>query len=231
MRRIGATVAKHERVRISQRVKAGLETARAKGKRLGRPRVVADRAKIGGLPTQGLSWAKIAAQLGIVGKAPCTGWHAHPPKTPSAHAPHRSSIRRWWHGTEYLGNDRCRVRIPAANWRGHHAGNYRPRRSPGRFARCLAHALAYGFLIHDSFTYWDSDDSASNSVVLDPIRVQLRPKLSVLRVNFERGKPVKPTASTGFMERAMGIEQNTRRIFNDSMSYAKSPEWGSSDHK
>jgi DNA invertase Pin-like site-specific DNA recombinase len=32
-----ATVAKQERIRISQRVKAGLETARAKGKRIGRP--------------------------------------------------------------------------------------------------------------------------------------------------------------------------------------------------
>src|SRR5258708_40257014 len=34
-----ATVVKQERVRISQRVKAGLETARAKSKRLSRPRV------------------------------------------------------------------------------------------------------------------------------------------------------------------------------------------------
>jgi DNA invertase Pin-like site-specific DNA recombinase len=64
-----ATVAKQERVRISQRVKAGLETARAKGKSLGRPRVIADRAKIGHLRAQGLSWAKIAMHLGIgVGK-------------------------------------------------------------------------------------------------------------------------------------------------------------------
>ncbi len=60
-----ATVAKQERVRISQRVKAGLETARAKGKRLGRPRVIVDRAKIGRLRARGLSWAKIAEQLGI----------------------------------------------------------------------------------------------------------------------------------------------------------------------
>jgi hypothetical protein len=60
-----ATVAKQERVRISQRVKAGLETARAKGKRLGRPHVVVDRARIGRLRAQGLSWAKIAAQLGV----------------------------------------------------------------------------------------------------------------------------------------------------------------------
>jgi DNA invertase Pin-like site-specific DNA recombinase len=60
-----ATVAKQERVRISQRVKAGLETARAKGKRLGRPRVVVDRARIGRLRAEGLSWASIAAQLGV----------------------------------------------------------------------------------------------------------------------------------------------------------------------
>jgi DNA invertase Pin-like site-specific DNA recombinase len=62
---IVATVAKQERVRISQRVKAGLETARAKGKRLGRPRVIVDRARIGRLRAAGLSWAKIASQLGI----------------------------------------------------------------------------------------------------------------------------------------------------------------------
>ena len=60
-----ATVAKQERIRISQRVRAGLETARAKGKKLGRPRVAVDRAGIGRLRGQGLSWAKIAAQLGV----------------------------------------------------------------------------------------------------------------------------------------------------------------------
>jgi DNA invertase Pin-like site-specific DNA recombinase len=60
-----ATVAKQERVRISLRVKAGLETARAKGKRLGRPRVIVDRGRIGRLRAQGLSWAIIAAQLGV----------------------------------------------------------------------------------------------------------------------------------------------------------------------
>src|SRR6267378_2974820 len=41
-----ATVAKQERVRLSQRVKAGLETARAKGTRLGRPRVAIDQTRI-----------------------------------------------------------------------------------------------------------------------------------------------------------------------------------------
>jgi DNA invertase Pin-like site-specific DNA recombinase len=45
-------------------VKGGLRNARAKGKRLGRPRVAVDRARITRFRAQGLSWAKIAAQLG-----------------------------------------------------------------------------------------------------------------------------------------------------------------------
>jgi DNA invertase Pin-like site-specific DNA recombinase len=48
-----------------ERVRAGLRNARAKGKRLGRPRVSVGRARIGSLRAQGLSWAKIAARLGI----------------------------------------------------------------------------------------------------------------------------------------------------------------------
>jgi DNA invertase Pin-like site-specific DNA recombinase len=60
-----ATVAKQERIRISQRVKAGLETARAKGKRLGRPRVAVDAARIATLRASGLSWPKIATELGV----------------------------------------------------------------------------------------------------------------------------------------------------------------------
>jgi DNA invertase Pin-like site-specific DNA recombinase len=58
-------VAELERSLIVERVRAGLRNARAKGKRLGRPRVAVDAAMIGRLRTQGLSWAKIAAQLGV----------------------------------------------------------------------------------------------------------------------------------------------------------------------
>ena len=58
-------VAELERSLIAERVRAGLRNARAKGKRLGRPRVIADRAKIARFRAQGLSWAKIAVQLGI----------------------------------------------------------------------------------------------------------------------------------------------------------------------
>jgi DNA invertase Pin-like site-specific DNA recombinase len=59
-----ATVAKQERVRISQRVRAGLETARAKGKRLGRPRTVVDAARIASLRAQGCSLREVAAKVG-----------------------------------------------------------------------------------------------------------------------------------------------------------------------
>jgi len=57
-------VAELERSLITERVRAGLRNARAKGKKLGRPRVAVDAARIGRLRAQGLSWAKIAAQLG-----------------------------------------------------------------------------------------------------------------------------------------------------------------------
>jgi DNA invertase Pin-like site-specific DNA recombinase len=60
-----ATVAKQERVLISQRVRAGLETARSKGTRLGRPRVAVDVARIANLRAQGHSWRYITDELGI----------------------------------------------------------------------------------------------------------------------------------------------------------------------
>jgi DNA invertase Pin-like site-specific DNA recombinase len=59
-----ATVAKQERIRISERVRAGLSTARNKGKRLGRPKVFVSRARIESLRHEGLSWREIAQQLG-----------------------------------------------------------------------------------------------------------------------------------------------------------------------
>jgi DNA invertase Pin-like site-specific DNA recombinase len=57
-------VAELERSLIAERVRAGLRNARAKGKKLGRPRVALDPARIGRLRAQGLSWAKIAEELG-----------------------------------------------------------------------------------------------------------------------------------------------------------------------
>jgi DNA invertase Pin-like site-specific DNA recombinase len=58
-------VAELERSLIAERVRAGLRNARAKGKRLGRPRVNVDRAKIANLRSEGHSWAAIAAAMGV----------------------------------------------------------------------------------------------------------------------------------------------------------------------
>ena len=58
-------VAELERSLIVERVKAGLRNARAKGKRLGRPRRVMDAPRIAALRKSGLGWRAIAKQLGI----------------------------------------------------------------------------------------------------------------------------------------------------------------------
>jgi DNA invertase Pin-like site-specific DNA recombinase len=58
-------VAELERSLIAERVRAGLRNARAKGKTLGRPRVVVDAAQIASLRASGLSWPKIAAEMGV----------------------------------------------------------------------------------------------------------------------------------------------------------------------
>lgn len=58
-------VAELERSLIAERVRAGLRNARAKGKKLGRPRVYVDRARIATLRAQGLSWREIGDQLGV----------------------------------------------------------------------------------------------------------------------------------------------------------------------
>jgi DNA invertase Pin-like site-specific DNA recombinase len=58
-------VAELERSLIAERVRAGLRNARAKGKTLGRPRVVVDGAQIARLRASGASWPSIARQLGV----------------------------------------------------------------------------------------------------------------------------------------------------------------------
>src|SRR5262249_52033545 len=58
-----ATVANQERIRIGERVRAGLATARNKGKRLGRPRVFVSRVRIESLRQEGKSWREIAEKL------------------------------------------------------------------------------------------------------------------------------------------------------------------------
>ena len=58
-------VAELERSLIAERVKAGLRNARAKGKRLGRPRVAVDAARIAALRALGQPWTAIAGKLGV----------------------------------------------------------------------------------------------------------------------------------------------------------------------
>jgi DNA invertase Pin-like site-specific DNA recombinase len=58
-------VAELERSLIAERVKAGIRNARARGVRLGRPKVVADVATIRRLRAQDRSWRAIGRELGI----------------------------------------------------------------------------------------------------------------------------------------------------------------------
>ena len=58
-------VAELERSLIIERVKAGLRNARARGRKLGRPRKSVDAVKISELRAQGISWRSIGSQLQI----------------------------------------------------------------------------------------------------------------------------------------------------------------------
>lgn len=60
-----ATVAKQERVRLSERTKAGLALARSKGRQIGRPRLTVQAADIARLKAQGHSLRSIGRSLGI----------------------------------------------------------------------------------------------------------------------------------------------------------------------
>jgi DNA invertase Pin-like site-specific DNA recombinase len=61
---IGA-MAEFERALIQERVRAGLRNARAKGRRLGRPRAIMNVSRIVFLRGQGRSWAQITAETGV----------------------------------------------------------------------------------------------------------------------------------------------------------------------
>jgi DNA invertase Pin-like site-specific DNA recombinase len=76
---IGA-MAEFERALIQERVRAGIRNAKAKGIRVGRPRVVVDAFQIASLRAQKRSWAEIVAELGI-GKGTAQRALAGLPKT------------------------------------------------------------------------------------------------------------------------------------------------------
>jgi DNA invertase Pin-like site-specific DNA recombinase len=60
-----AAVAERERETIVERVRAGLRNARAKGKRLGRPRKAVDVDRINSLRASGHSWRWIANEMNL----------------------------------------------------------------------------------------------------------------------------------------------------------------------
>jgi DNA invertase Pin-like site-specific DNA recombinase len=65
MFQIIAAMAEFERSLIQERVKAGLRNARAKGKRLGRPRKRLDGGAIARLRGEGNTWDQIAGRIGV----------------------------------------------------------------------------------------------------------------------------------------------------------------------
>jgi DNA invertase Pin-like site-specific DNA recombinase len=58
-------VAELERSLIVERVKAGLRNARAKGKRIGRPKVIVNASKVRALREAGRSWSEICRETGL----------------------------------------------------------------------------------------------------------------------------------------------------------------------
>ncbi len=62
---IFASIAEFQREFIRDRVRSGLASAKARGKRSGRPRVDVDRSRIASLHAQGNSWAKICKELNL----------------------------------------------------------------------------------------------------------------------------------------------------------------------
>ena len=61
---IGA-MAEFESALIQERVRAGLRNARAKGRKLGRPRRIVDSSKVAALRASGASWRTISRQTGV----------------------------------------------------------------------------------------------------------------------------------------------------------------------
>jgi DNA invertase Pin-like site-specific DNA recombinase len=84
---IFASIAEFERELIRDRVRSGLAAARARGKRVGRPRVDVDVRRIVSLRCQGRSWAEITRETGISKGTAQRAQACALPKTPTATHP------------------------------------------------------------------------------------------------------------------------------------------------
>jgi DNA invertase Pin-like site-specific DNA recombinase len=62
---IFASIAEFERELIRDRVRSGIAAARARGKRLGRPRRHVDVSRVAALRAKGLSWREVGRELGV----------------------------------------------------------------------------------------------------------------------------------------------------------------------
>ena len=80
---IFASIAEFERELIRDRVRSGLAAAKAKGKLVGRPRVVVNALRIASLRREGRSWAEITRETGI-SKGTAQRAVASLPTTPAA---------------------------------------------------------------------------------------------------------------------------------------------------
>ena len=81
---IFASIAEFERELIRDRVRSGLAAAKAKGKRIGRPRVTVDVPRITSLRRQGRSWAEITRATGVSKGTAQRSLATSLPKTPVA---------------------------------------------------------------------------------------------------------------------------------------------------
>jgi DNA invertase Pin-like site-specific DNA recombinase len=81
---IFASIAEFERELIRDRVRSGLAAAKAKGKRVGRPRVAVDVRRIASLRCAGRSWAEITLQTGVSKGTAQRAMASSLPKTPAA---------------------------------------------------------------------------------------------------------------------------------------------------
>ena len=81
---IFASIAEFERELIRDRVRSGLAAAKAKGKRVGRPRVAVDVRRIASLRREGRSWAEITRETGISKGTAQRAQASSLPKTPAA---------------------------------------------------------------------------------------------------------------------------------------------------